>query len=99
MRGAGDGDDVPRAESAPVPPDALTRGRDCSASAAHAGRTPASDWREWAQTTTSGRCLDHLVVDGRTVVEHGRLLTADLADIESKARDEAARLWTRMRKN
>ena len=37
-----------------------------------------------------------VVVAGRTVVDGGRLLTADAAELEADARREAARLWTRV---
>jgi cytosine/adenosine deaminase-related metal-dependent hydrolase len=37
-----------------------------------------------------------VVVAGRTVVEQGRLTTADFAAIEADARREASRLWSRM---
>jgi cytosine/adenosine deaminase-related metal-dependent hydrolase len=37
-----------------------------------------------------------VVVAGRTVVRDGQLLTGDLAEIRAHAREEAARLWTRM---
>jgi cytosine/adenosine deaminase-related metal-dependent hydrolase len=37
-----------------------------------------------------------VVIAGRTVVEDGRLLAADLAEIEHEARAQAARLWTGM---
>lgn len=40
--------------------------------------------------------LGKVVVDGRTVVEHGRLLTGDVDEIRAHAREAAARLWTRM---
>jgi hypothetical protein len=39
---------------------------------------------------------DRVVVGGRTVVEHGALVTGDLDAIERDARREATRLWTRM---
>lgn len=37
------------------------------------------------------------VVDGRPVVENGRLLTADLETLRETARGEAARLWAKMK--
>jgi cytosine/adenosine deaminase-related metal-dependent hydrolase len=42
------------------------------------------------------RCLSRLVVDGRTIIERGQLLTADLDAIREDARREAARLWRRL---
>lgn len=39
----------------------------------------------------------HVLVGGRWVVEDGRLLTADLAEIRDQARRQASRLWQRMR--
>jgi cytosine/adenosine deaminase-related metal-dependent hydrolase len=39
----------------------------------------------------------HVIVDGRVVVEGGRLVTGDLEAIRAEARAEAARLWERMR--
>jgi cytosine/adenosine deaminase-related metal-dependent hydrolase len=55
----------------------------------------AADWRDWAQRRQR-QCRERLVVDGRTVVERGRLMTADAASILEEARSEAARLWARM---
>lgn len=40
--------------------------------------------------------LRHVVVDGRVVVEEGRLVAADAAALEAEARREAAGLWARM---
>jgi cytosine/adenosine deaminase-related metal-dependent hydrolase len=37
-----------------------------------------------------------VVVGGRTVIEDGRLLGADMAEIEATARAQAPRLWERM---
>lgn len=42
-------------------------------------------------------CRRRLEVDGRLVVVDGRLVTADLEAIRAEARDEAERLWARMR--
>jgi cytosine/adenosine deaminase-related metal-dependent hydrolase len=39
----------------------------------------------------------HVVVDGRVVVGDGELLTADIEEIRAEARDQAPRLWERMR--
>jgi cytosine/adenosine deaminase-related metal-dependent hydrolase len=39
----------------------------------------------------------HVIVGGRVVVEDGRLAGADLDAIRAEAREEAARLWTRLR--
>jgi cytosine/adenosine deaminase-related metal-dependent hydrolase len=55
----------------------------------------AAGAEEWAEQARA-RCLTRLVVDGRTVIEDGRLLTARLDNIREDARREAARLWTRM---
>jgi cytosine/adenosine deaminase-related metal-dependent hydrolase len=46
--------------------------------------------------TTRDACTARLIVDGRVVVEHGRLRTADIEAIRAEAREEAARLWHRM---
>ena len=54
-----------------------------------------ADWREWAQRRQR-LCRERLVVDGRLVIERGRLMTADAASIHEEARSEAARLWSRM---
>jgi hypothetical protein len=43
------------------------------------------------------RAGGRLEVDGRLVVDDGRLMTADLDEIRAEARDEAERLWARMR--
>jgi len=44
-----------------------------------------------------GRPLaSRVVIAGRTVVEHGRLVCADMAEIEAEARQSAAALWPRM---
>lgn len=50
-----------------------------------------------ARPAAGGRPLARrVVVAGRTVVEQGRLASADLAGIEADARREASRLWSRM---
>jgi cytosine/adenosine deaminase-related metal-dependent hydrolase len=46
--------------------------------------------------TTRDACTQRLVVDGRAVVEDGRLLTGSIDEIRAEARAEAARLWRRM---
>jgi len=45
---------------------------------------------------TRDRTTRRLVVEGRAVVENGRLLTGDLDAIRAEAEAEAARLWHRM---
>jgi len=40
--------------------------------------------------------VQHVVVEGRAVVENGALTTGDFAAITAQARVEAARLWSRM---
>jgi hypothetical protein len=47
--------------------------------------------------TTRDTCVQRLVVEGRPVLEDGRLLTADIDEIRAEAREEAARLWQRMK--
>ena len=42
------------------------------------------------------RDVQHVIVDGRVVVESGTLVAADLGAIESEARRQAERLWQRM---
>lgn len=50
-----------------------------------------------ALASTGGRPLaSRVVVAGRTVIEQGRLVHADLAEIEAEAREAAASLWPRM---
>lgn len=46
----------------------------------------------------SGRPPRHVLVGGRPVVIDGRLVSADLEEIEARAREEAPRLWERMNK-
>jgi cytosine/adenosine deaminase-related metal-dependent hydrolase len=43
-----------------------------------------------------GRDVRHVVVNGRVVVEDGRLVSGDLVEITEESRREAARLWQRM---
>jgi cytosine/adenosine deaminase-related metal-dependent hydrolase len=43
-----------------------------------------------------GKGIRHVVVNGRIVVEDGRLITADEDEITRTSRREAARLWQRM---
>jgi cytosine/adenosine deaminase-related metal-dependent hydrolase len=43
-----------------------------------------------------GRGIRHVVVNGRVVVEDGRLVSGDLEEITQASRREAARLWQRM---
>jgi cytosine/adenosine deaminase-related metal-dependent hydrolase len=43
-----------------------------------------------------GRGVRHVVVNGRVVVEDGRLVSGDLEEITQASRREAARLWQRM---
>jgi cytosine/adenosine deaminase-related metal-dependent hydrolase len=43
-----------------------------------------------------GRGVRHVVVNGRVVVEDGRLVSGDLGEITQASRREAARLWQRM---
>lgn len=45
-----------------------------------------------------GKGVRHVVVNGRVVVEDGRLVTADPDEITRTSRREAARLWERMAK-
>jgi cytosine/adenosine deaminase-related metal-dependent hydrolase len=52
----------------------------------------AGRWIEQARAS----CLARLTVDGRTVLEDGRLLTGRIDEIREDARREAARLWTRL---
>jgi len=40
--------------------------------------------------------LGGMVVDGRTIVQHGRLVTGDMDEIRAHAREAAVRLWKRM---
>ena len=55
------------------------------------------DWRQWAARRQLA-CRQRLVVDGRVVIEDGRLLTADETDVRAEAETAAERLWNRMRK-
>ena len=48
-------------------------------------------------TARRDAALAHYDVPGRTVLHDGRLLTADIDAIRHQARDEAQRLWQRMR--
>jgi len=56
----------------------------------------ASRCREWAAAVQE-RARRHLDVDRRPVVHDGRLLTADIDEIRREAREQADRLWKRMR--
>ena len=47
--------------------------------------------------TTRDACVRRLVVEGRPVLEDGRLLTADIDEVRAEAQREAARLWQRMK--
>ena len=44
-----------------------------------------------------GEQVVHAVVDGEVVVEDGRLIRGDLAAIRARAREQAPRLWQRMK--
>jgi len=44
----------------------------------------------------AGQPPRHVIVAGRPVVVDGKLVTGDLEEIEAVAREEAARLWSRM---
>jgi hypothetical protein len=50
---------------------------------------------ESAVTWDNDRAID-VTVDGRKVVEDGRLLTADWDEIVAEAKQQAVRLWMRM---
>jgi cytosine/adenosine deaminase-related metal-dependent hydrolase len=52
-------------------------------------------WRAWAESRRR-RCAERLVIDGRVVIDGGRLVTADEAAIRIEAEAAAARLWKRM---
>jgi cytosine/adenosine deaminase-related metal-dependent hydrolase len=63
----------------------------------------ASDVVEWAAAEPTAPPLaapqssaTRVVVAGRTVVRDGTLLTGDLGEIRTKAREEAEKLWARM---
>lgn len=57
----------------------------------------AGDWVV-ATTGADGRAtVRHVVVGGRVVVEDGRLLFGDVESIRAEAREQAAKLWARMR--
>jgi cytosine/adenosine deaminase-related metal-dependent hydrolase len=85
----------------------LARGRDLACElytfATHLGvgavaaSSPSEDRVEWR---TDSPAADHLaarvIVGGHTVVEHGRLVNGDLDEIRAHAREEVARLRTRM---
>ena len=62
---------------------------------AGAGRRPRRRRRVRAGAR-SAACSARLVVDGRVVMENGRLLTGDVDAIRADARREAERLWRRM---
>jgi cytosine/adenosine deaminase-related metal-dependent hydrolase len=57
---------------------------------------PGESVAEWA-AARQALCRCQLVVDGRRVIENGRLVTGDLDAIRAEATQEAARLWKRLR--
>jgi cytosine/adenosine deaminase-related metal-dependent hydrolase len=62
----------------------------------HANEVP-DDTVEWGEPGPGGRArADRVTVAGRTVVEHGRLVHADLDELRAEAREQAAKLWARM---
>jgi len=63
---------------------------------AAAGPPSAGEGAAFVAETQRAR-FDRTVVDGRLVVENGRLLAAEIDSIRAEARAEAPRLWQRMR--
>ncbi len=64
--------------------------------AAHFGADAIARDRVTRDVTAPGAPVAHVVVDGRVVVDGGRLVTADEDEIRAQARIEATRLWKRM---
>jgi hypothetical protein len=50
---------------------------------------------DWLATRARS-ATEHLEVDGRMIIEHGRLLTGNLDTIRAEAQQEAERLWKRL---
>jgi cytosine/adenosine deaminase-related metal-dependent hydrolase len=88
------GDDVSRADVRLPAGEGLVRSL-FGGGAAGAADAPRPDVRAWAEAARRD-AVEELVVDGRVVVRHGKLMTADLAEIDDDARTQAARLWARM---
>jgi cytosine/adenosine deaminase-related metal-dependent hydrolase len=66
-----------------------------AADEAAAAPPPAGDASGFVATIRAARAA-RTQVGGRTVIENGRLLTADIEDLRAAAREEAPRLWRRM---
>jgi hypothetical protein len=57
---------------------------------------PTEGWRAWAVAQRDA-ARAHYEIDGRVIVDRGRLCAADVERIRDEARDAASRLWERMR--
>jgi cytosine/adenosine deaminase-related metal-dependent hydrolase len=74
----------------------LAAGHGLVAGAFGAAREPLAVGALADVVVRDGDGVRHVVVNGRVVVEDGRLVTADLDEITRESRREAARLWERM---
>ena len=53
-------------------------------------------WKSEEEAERPGAVPLHVIVSGRLVVEHGRLVHGDLEEIRAYAADEAPRVWQSM---
>ena len=74
----------------------LAAGHALVAEAFGAAAAPLSPGAIGDVVVREGQRVRHVVVDGRVVVEDGRLVAADVDEITEASRREATRLWQRM---
>lgn len=84
-------------ESRTVAERRLVGGHDLAAERFGMGFSPLTPGHAADVIAVEGDRVRHVVVAGRLVVENGQLVTADLEEIYADAREQAPRLWERMR--